>query len=329
MLAAVFAAQPVLPTPDFDPLAAFPEVVALRNAAQACDWWTLEAGFGRLTDPAVHLTALQGAGRVIDRRFIEEVAAGNPTSALAATLLARRLVEDGWNFRTGGWGRDVAPEQWREFHAHLRRAEQILIEVTARHPGYTSAWIERLHTARGLSLGQAEARRRFEAIMKLAPRFYPAQHTLIQQLCPKWSGSYEAMHGFAVECAKSSPPGSVNGAVVAEAHIEHWLVLGRDGGARAAIAYLKHPDVQRELVWAAGHSVLNPAFRPAAGWVGAHSSFAMAFSLAENYPVAAAHFNALYAGGNLADESPWHYLGDSAVHFVTHRDRAFKEVPRR
>jgi uncharacterized protein (DUF427 family) len=178
-------------------------------------------------------------------------------------------------------------------------------------------------------LGQAEARRRYERIMRVVPQFYPAQDAMIQQLCPKWSGSYEAMHGFAVESTKSSPPGSVNGAVVAEAHIEHWLLLDRDEGKRVAVAYLKRPDVQQELLWAAGHSVLNPAFRPAVGWVGAHSSFAMAFSLAENYPAAAAHFNALLIGGNLADESPWNYLGDAATQFVAHRDRAFQKGFRR
>jgi hypothetical protein len=197
--------------------------------------------------------------------------------------------------------------------------------VTARKPGYTSAWYERQQTARGLSLGQAEAQRRYQAIVKAAPHFYPGQWNMIQQLCPKWGGSYEAMHGFAVECTKASPPGSVNGAVVAEAHIEHWLLLKRDESAGAAAAYLKLPGVQQELLWAAGHSVLNPAFQPAIGWVRAHSAFAMAFSLAESYPAAAAHFNALLSGGNLADKQPWSYLGDDATMFVAYRTHALKK----
>jgi hypothetical protein len=148
---------------------------------------------------------------------------------------------------------------------------------------------------------------------------------MIQQLCPKWGGSYEAMHGFAVECTKASPPGSVNGALVAEAHLEHWLLVQRDEDKTAAIAYLKRPEVQQELLWAAGHSVLNPAFRPVIRWVYAHSAFAMAFSLAENYQAAAPHFHALYANGNVASESPWNYLGDAAEHFVIHRNLAFRK----
>ncbi|MGN9909907.1 hypothetical protein ACTMTJ_20375 [Phytohabitans sp. LJ34] len=322
---------PVAPlrTPDFDPLAAFPEARALRDAAKAHDWWTVDAGLARFTDPAVYLDALRGVARVTDRGFVEQVFAHNPTSAPAGTLLAWRLVEDGWAIRTGGWARHVSAEQWKGFHEHLHRAEQILIEVTARHPGYASGWVERLHTARGLSLGQAEARRRYDAVMKVAPRLHQAQAAMVQQLCPKWSGSYEAMHRFAVDCTKASPPGSVNGAVVADAHIEHWLLLDRDDGEQAAATYLRRPEVQQELLWAAGHSVLNPACRPAVGWVEAHSSFAMAFSLAENYPAAAAHFNALYAHGNLAAESPWDYLGDGPTEFVAHRDRAFQNGFRR
>ena len=329
MIAAVSAPTAAVPAPNVDSLAAFPSARTLCAAAKARDWWTVNAGFDRITDPAEHREVLRGVGLATDRGFAEEVFAREPTSALAGTLLAWRLIDDGWSIRSGSWARNVSGEQWKGFHEHLHRAEQLLIEVTARHPGYTSAWIERLHTARGLSLGQAEARRRYEAVIKVAPRFHPAQSIMIQQLCPKWSGSFEAMHGFAVECTKASPPGSVNGALVAEAHIEHWLLVDRDDGGRAAVAYLKRSDVQQELLWAAGHSVLNPACRPVVGWVGAHCSFAMAFSLAENYPAAAAHFQALYAGGNLAEESPWNYLGDAVTQFVTHRSRAFQKGIRR
>lgn len=325
MLPAVSAPVIALPAPDFDPLAALPGTRAIRDAAKARDWPAVDEGFRRLTDPAAHVEALHAVAGAADRSFLEGVFAAEPTSALAGVLLAWRLVEDGWNIRTGGWARHVSQEQWRGFREHLHRAEQILIEVTARHPGYTSAWIERMNIARGLSLGQAETRRRYDAVVKVAPHLYPAQRSMIQQLCPKWSGSYEAMHGFALECANASPPGSISAAVVADAHIEHWLLADRDDGEHAAAAYLKRPDVQQELLWAARRSVFDPASRPAVGWVQAHCAFAMAFSVAENHAAAAAHFNALYTGGNLADKSPWCYLGDAPAQFVKCRDRAFRK----
>lgn len=154
---------------------------------------------------------------------------------------------------------------------------------------------------------------------------YAAQTAMIQQLCPKWGGSFDAMHAFAAECARSSPPGSLGAATVAVAHIEHWLLLRRDGGERAAAMHLRHPDVQNQLQWAARQSVFHPAFRPVIGWVGAHNAFAMAFSLAENHPAAAAHFTALHAGGNLASESPWEYLGDAREQFTRYRAEALRK----
>ncbi|SDZ48744.1 hypothetical protein SAMN05421684_5635 [Asanoa ishikariensis] len=296
------------------------------DAAKAGDWQGVEDGFRELTDPALHQKAISLVGRLLDRAVVEEAASADPTSALAGTLLAWRLVDDGWEIRTGAWGQHVSQEQWQGFHEHLHRAEQILIQVTARHPGYTSAWTERLHTARGLSLGQTEARRRYG---KIVPHFFPAQQAMVQQLCPKWGGSFEAMHAFAVECTKASAPGSVNGAVVALAHVEHLLLVIRDESSRAGVAYMKRAQVQQELHWAAEHSVLNPAFEPAPDWVGAHSAFAMAFSMADNFSAAAKHYDALVTGGNLADQRPWEYLGEDYVdEFVSLRELAFKKGSR-
>jgi hypothetical protein len=309
-----------LPPPIFAPLAAFPEGRPVISAAKARDWPRLSQRFAELTDPATHRRAIRLASEAAELDFLEEVFAAEPTSALAGTLLGNRLIGDGWKIRTDSRAKNVSREQWKGFHAHLNRAEQVLIEVTARHPGYASAWMDRLTVARGISLGQAEARRRYDRLNNVAPHCYPAQSSMIQQLCPKWSGSYEAMRSFAVECTQASPPGSVNGGLVAEAHIEHWLEL--DSGAN--YAYLNRPDVQRELLWAARHSVLNRAFRPATGWVSVHSVFALVFSLSQNYPAAVAHFQALYAGGNLADEWMWEYLGDPLDTFVANRERAYQ-----
>ncbi|MBO0871153.1 MAG: hypothetical protein J2P15_21585, partial [Micromonosporaceae bacterium] len=87
--------------PDLDPVAALPAARALRDAAKAHDWSTVDTGFGRLVEPAAQVIALSAIGRVTKRAFIEEVFAGDPTSPLAGTLLAWRLVEDGWKIRTG------------------------------------------------------------------------------------------------------------------------------------------------------------------------------------------------------------------------------------
>lgn len=310
--------------PKLDPIAALPEARVLRQAAKAGDWPALDAGFTQFVDPNEHALAVRIAGLAAHRCFLEWTWDDNPTSALAGTLLAWRLVEDGWKIRSTQWARNVSARQWRGFHEHLNQAERILHEVTTQHPEYTSAQLERLHAARGLGLGQAEARRRHASLDQVSPHFYPAQSAMIQQLCPKWGGSYDAMHRFALKCAKASPPGSLNAAVIAEAHIEQWLMVNRDAGWPVVGSHLRRPEVLRELREAAKHSVLHPAFRRTVGWVRAHSSFAMAFSLANDHRAAAPHFAALYANGNLADKVPWMYLRDWRIQFMFHRQWALR-----
>jgi hypothetical protein len=143
------------------------------------------------------------------------------------------------------------------------------------------------------------------------------QARLLQQLCPKWSGSWEAAHGFARECLLNSPEGSLSGGLVAEAHLERWLDLPSAGSERTD--YLRRPHVHAELVEAAERSVLHPYYRPAYGWVTIQGVFAALFSLIGDTARAAAHFRAL---GNLASDYPWSYLGKPADAYVKHRSAA-------
>ena len=322
MLAAV--SGPITPAePDFDAAAAYPEVAWIRDTAKARDWPSLSIYFERNVDPAGHWFVARTVAEAADREFLESIATNETATTLPITLLAIRLISDGWEIRTGAWGSDVSAERAKGFQDHLNGAEQFLIEATAREPHNTSAWCARLDTARGLSLGQAEARRRYDRLTRHAPHHTPAQGKMIQQLCPKWGGSYDAMHGFARQCAQASPPGSLNASMVAEAHIEHWLLEDRDkerdNGTDAPSPYLAQHPVQQETMEAARHSVLNPAFQLVPGWVNAHSAFAMVFSLAGNYTAAARHFRAM---GNLGCEWPWMYWSEPEQTFAKHRDRA-------
>jgi hypothetical protein len=313
MLAAV-TAPTQLPAPDFDRVAPYPEAIRLRDATKAGDWPAVAAYFRQVVDPQEHYFATIVVAEAAAPGFLDQVVAREP-STLANTLLAIKLVIDGWAIRTTARAKDVSREQFDAFHDHVRRAERLLVDVTAREPDNTSAWTERLVTARALGLGQAEARRRYERLAKTAPHHYAAQRAMVQQLCPKWGGSFDAVHEFALGCARTSPPGSISAAVVAEGYIEHTLEVDDTEHD----SYIAQPHVQQEILDAARHSVLHPAFEPTYGWVTAHSTFAMAFSLAGNYAAAAPHFRAL---GNFASEAPWYDLRDPAESFVRHRDRA-------
>ncbi|WP_405881945.1 hypothetical protein OG762_26935 [Streptomyces sp. NBC_01136] len=306
-----------LPPPDFELASAFPEVGWLRQATAARDW----AGIRQYVD---------GLPKGVDRAFLvrvvaevpgvehplRELVAAAPDDVLALTLLGTREVELGWEIRTDARAKNVSREQFEGLHAHLRQAEQLLIRATALDPSHDAAWASRLTTARGLQLGQNEARRRYDRLAAYHPYHFTGQARLLQQLCPKWSGSWEAAHGFARECLLNAPEGALNGGLVAEAHLEHWLALSA-GAERTE--YLRQPHVHAELVEAADRSVLHPHYRPAYGWVTIHGVFAALFSLIGDTARAAAHFRAL---GNLASEYPWSYLGKPAEAYVRHRSAA-------
>jgi hypothetical protein len=124
------------------------------------------------------------------------------------------------------------------------------------------------------------------------------------------------VHEFARERAFASPPGSLNAVLVADGHLEHGMDL--DGAARNE--YLRQPAVREEVVRAAEHSVLNPAFRGDYNWVAAHGYFALYHSVVANWPAAAVHFRAM---GGYGTEFPWRYFyGQPREAFMRHRTEA-------
>ncbi|MFI1503283.1 hypothetical protein [Streptomyces sp. NPDC020597] len=304
--------------PTFDPYDNTPELIPLRTAAQAGDWPAVRAYFAGLgsVDKVSSASSLLADTAGVEG-FLERAAAESPADPLPRTLLAERYVYIGWDIRSGARAKDVSQDQFSQFHDWLRRAEQLLIEVCAEQPSYAPAWTARLTTARGLQLGQAEARRRYDRLSAHHPHHYRAQTQLLQQLCPKWGGSWEAAHGFARECATGAPDGSNAAAVVALAHIEHWLDLPSGEDA----AYLRGVPVRDDLRFAAQVSVLHPGHRPDWNTVGAHSAFAFAFSLGGHYADAAPHFAFL---GDRATEYPWQYLPDKKSAFLGFRKAALE-----
>jgi hypothetical protein len=282
-----------------DRLAAFPELAAARAALEREDWAAVTRYFATLTDEVdigfgVH-AVVEGTD---SGEFLRRVATstGQP---LARLLLGDWLICRGWESRTRAAAKYVSAGQFAGFFRHLEQAEAVLAELTADAPHNPNAWALRLMTARGLEVGIAETQRRYEMAARHHSHHAGAQLQLLQRLCPKWGGSFEASHDFARRCLETSPAGSSSGVVVAMAHIEQWMA---SGSGRAL--YMHRPAVRRELVDAARHSVLNPSYRRGLRWVVDHNIFAMALSLAWERRAAAAVFRAL---GRYADVQPWEF----------------------
>ncbi|MFF7642199.1 hypothetical protein [Streptomyces canus] len=301
-----------------DPFDAVPGLAPLRAAAWDGDWAATRAFYEEI--PATDAEGVSCAAALlagVDRSewYLEKAAKAEPADPLPRTLLAERYIHLGWRARGRGRAEDVSWDQAELFHDWLRKAERLLIEVCAEQPAYVPAWTARLATARGLVLGQSEARRRYDRLTEHHPHHFRAQSRLLKQLCPKWGGSWEAAHRFAQECASAAPEGSHAGVLVAEAHIEHFSDL--DGAE--ATEYLRDVSVRDELRLAARASVLHPDHRRDWYWTESHSTFALAFSLGGHLGDAAGHFAAL---GDTVSESYWQNVPDWKTRFTEFRTAA-------
>ena len=307
--------------PRFSRSAAHPDLQAIQSALMGHDWPRLADFFNGLPDQNTRSLAYRILADVNGKgtdEFLAKAARNETGSTVARTFYATSLIYRGWEARGGAWGKYVSRAQFASLHNYHRHAESVLVAATADDPGNASAWTAMLDTARGLQLGQAEARRRYEHAIMADPNHFRAQALLLGQLAPKWGGSWDAMHAFATECLHSCPDGGLSAALVVDGHLERWLGLKRGW---SALRYLRQSRVREEIHLAAERSVLHKSFKKTYGWVPVHSSFAMALSLIGDYSAAAVHFRAL---GNYANRVPWAYLGNPTTKFVEHRTRALR-----
>jgi hypothetical protein len=281
----------------------YPALKPLRSAVRAEDWPAVTAYFDGLTPGADAGPAVRTAGVFSATAFLQQAHAADPTSALARTLLASHLIELGWKARTAKRAQYVSKGRFDAFHGYLGEAEDLLAGISHAPVLESAVWALRMMTVRGLGLGQNEAWRRYLLARDAVAHPLGAQIQMLQQLCPKWGGSFEQLHQFTAECAWSAPEGALQGALVAEGHIEQWLEL--DSGS----AYLRQPHVRKAIDESAARSVLHPSCQQGPGWVWAHNCFAMAYSMMGRRRDARPHFAAL---GDRASVWPWEYLGGPA-----------------
>jgi hypothetical protein len=300
-----------------DPADAYPQLAALRTAIAGRDWRACRAVLD--PEPASMrsmLIRLGGNESNLLTDFFRAARNKDPEDAAAGAILGFHLIDVGWRVRTEKRAKYVSRDQFKAFFAWLRQAEQVLIDTAARHPGDAAVWVARIISARGLSLGLAEGRRRYERLRVADPHNYIGQSQFLQMMCPKWAGTWDQLHAWARE-ESAAAPGSLAGGLVAEAHIEHWLDLSGAEQTR----YLADARVRDELNVAAQLSIWHADFRRDAGWVQAASAFAMAFGLVGDEYGAARSFALL---GDLAAKFPWRYLGgDESAKIRAARRRAY------
>ncbi|WP_229073899.1 hypothetical protein [Actinoplanes sp. DH11] len=291
----------------FDPAAAYPGIPALRAALDRKDWVAARAVLDTVT-PADRTALIRTCGDVRDLEdFLRYVLRGDPRDGAAAALLGFHLTYLGWEIRTAAWAKNVTEEQWAGFREHLRKAELVLIDACAYNPGDPAVWTARLLSARGLSLGIAEIRRRYDRLATAVPHHLPGQVEIGYSLEPKWYGSWDELRTFARDCALAAPPGTPHGLLAVEAFFAQFGAASDDAERQRL---LHDPQLRAELYQIAQHSVLHPRFNREYGWVRAVSSYAAYFSMLRDQAAAARMFGLL---GNLATADPWADTEEAAL----------------
>lgn len=295
-----------------DPAMGDPVAAALRAHLAAGDWRSASALFTTVDHPDDLAFYYRQAGAVdgVQDRIREWVAA-EPHSIVPVLVAAQRYIAWAWEARSAYRAEHVGAEQFRIFFQRLRVAEDLLGMAVGLDGDDPAPWAFMVTTARGLQLGQDEARRRFgEAVIRY--RWHVSAHLqLLQQLCPKWGGSLAAVHDLTQRTVPAMPDGCVLGALAAYAHMEHWMELDADGDA-----YLRQPTVLAELNAAADRSVRHPDYRQRPGWPLAHNMFAWAFVRSGDLRAAAEQFAVV---GAQVTEWPWEYADDPVSAFAAAR----------
>lgn len=225
-----------------------------------------------------------------------------PDDREARTLHVARSLRTAWDVRGHAAGDEVDPERFTLFYDTLAAAERELLRLCAEDPTDAAAWALRLSTARGLVLGASESRRRYERLRAVAPHPVAAQREYLQQLTPKWGGSWEDVEAFVDVVVAAAAPGSAEHALVPHAHLTRWVDEHRHEGT----ARLAAPRVVEALEAAADAYLAAPCPSRYA-WLAAESDFAVALGLAGRRGRAADHFERL---GGAIDAEVWSLVRD-------------------
>ncbi|GAB3974873.1 DUF4034 domain-containing protein [Plantactinospora veratri] len=319
--AAVAPAGPASTGPTIDKAKGDPGAARLRAALGQRDWVTVRDFLDSVRHPddrAFYLGVCADVDGVQD--WIGEWIAAEPHSTLPVLVRGCHGVYWAWEARGGATAEHTSQSQFKGFFDRLRMAENCLDEVVERDPDDTTAWTFLVTAARGRQVGREEAMRRFAQVVARHPTHLTAHQQMLQFLCKKWFGSTEEMFDFARTAAAKAPAGSLLHELVVVAHIEHWLGLPSE----EKDPYIMSPAVRAELRAAAEQSIWHPEHRRRPGWASPYNSFALAFSFAEDYPAAAAVFDAI---GDSVTEWPWYYSSgsDPAGRFAIWRDIAFAQ----
>jgi len=295
--------------PSVDNLVADPDAYRFRLELESGRWGEFHDFLESTTDWPVRHFYVHQLSKIKDRPgWLDEWVAAQPASAIP--LLFRGAHALGWAWQARGSGRasTVRKDAWPDFHARLVAADKDFARAAELDPKDPTPCEMSLTAARGLSLGQAEIRRRFDEAHLRDPMNAFACVNMIQAIAKKWGGSHEAMFEFARWASREAPEGHSAHKAIALAHIEMWLDISFS--QQRYSSYFQLPAVKAEIQAAAARSILSPLYPGGVLSWSDRNTFAFCFRFMGD---GEAMLNQMRLIGPRVTSFPWEYLGDPAT----------------
>jgi uncharacterized protein DUF4034 len=253
--------------------------------------------------------------------WLDEWAAARPDSALPLLFRGRHATHWAWQARGSGRANTVKEDAWQVFHTRIVASDQDLARAAALDERDPTPRAFSITTARALSLGQPEVRRRYAEVARRDPLNGGAAAEMIQATARKWGGSHDGMFAFARELSAAAPDGHSAHKAVALAHIEMWLDQPREEQPR----YFLSGEVKAEIRAAADRSIRSPRYHrvnSVLAWAD-RNVFAFCFRLTQDYEAQLAQMQII---GPWITSSPWNYQGNPGKIYERARQRALTEL---
>ncbi len=152
---------------------------------------------------------MSGTGESLFERNKEPIAAAVVNTPWAEEWMKRLLsgmkeIELAWDARGHGWARDVTEEGWKGFREHMRLARKDLMEAWRLRPDRPEAPLVMMSIALAGEAGPGESVRTwFDRTVAAQLDNEDAYGRMLNQLRPRWGGSYDAMLAFGRECLQT------------------------------------------------------------------------------------------------------------------------------
>ena len=295
-------ANPGAPRVDFDDDLQDQHASTLRVQAANGDWRELEQWLAAVRSRDARCFYVDAISRCPGNpEWLGRWVKVAPEAALPYLVRGDHSIYYAWEARGSAW--QPAEGSDSLFEARLRAAEGDLLRAAELDQTDPTPSCLLLRSGRGLGIELDEKWRRFHWLLEREPAHRRGHSEMLRALTAKWGGSHDAMFSFARDVADRSAGGSPLHTLIAEAHVERWLVADTEDGDAT---YWHRPEVIDDVHAAARRYFDAPEFQPTPFTVIDRSFFAFCFAQMADWTAARKQFEAM----PIPYRWPWAMFGD-------------------